>query len=126
MRKHAEKENGLHDLMEIMLESMMVAERGDFLQNAQLYGHHYSKSSISAWWSVSGHRSTSGLNVGWRAVIWCCSLTACTSGFTVSARYPIAKFYFCRAVYVLDTRRRNTEKASKRLCLEIFMKQILR
>jgi hypothetical protein len=27
MRKHAEKENGLHDLMEIMLESMMVAER---------------------------------------------------------------------------------------------------
>ena len=25
MRKHAEKKNGLHDLMEIMLESMMVA-----------------------------------------------------------------------------------------------------
>ena len=25
MRKHAEKENGLHDLMEIMLESMIVA-----------------------------------------------------------------------------------------------------
>lgn len=34
MRKHAEKENGLHDLMEIMLESMMVAERGEFLQNS--------------------------------------------------------------------------------------------
>lgn len=31
MRKHAEKKNGLHDLMEIMLESMMVAERGEFL-----------------------------------------------------------------------------------------------
>ena len=30
MRKHAEKENGLHDLMEIMLESMMVAERVSF------------------------------------------------------------------------------------------------
>lgn len=30
MRKHAEKKNGLHDLMEIMLESMMVAERGEF------------------------------------------------------------------------------------------------
>lgn len=34
MRKHAEKENGLHDLMEIMLESIMVAERGEFLQNS--------------------------------------------------------------------------------------------
>ena len=31
MRKHAEKKNGLHDLMEIMLECMMVAERGEFL-----------------------------------------------------------------------------------------------
>ena len=29
--KHAEKKNGLHDLMEIMLESMMFAERGGFL-----------------------------------------------------------------------------------------------
>ena len=27
MCKHAQRENGLHDLMEIMLESMMVAER---------------------------------------------------------------------------------------------------
>lgn len=34
MRKHAEKENGLHDLMEIMLESMMVAERDEFLHNS--------------------------------------------------------------------------------------------
>ena len=34
MRKHAEKENGLQDLMEIMLESMMIAERGEFLQNS--------------------------------------------------------------------------------------------
>lgn len=31
MCKHAEKENGLYDLMEMMLESMMVAERGEFL-----------------------------------------------------------------------------------------------
>ena len=31
MRKHAAKGNGLHDLLEIMLESMMVAERGEFL-----------------------------------------------------------------------------------------------
>lgn len=31
MCKHAEKENGLHDLMEIMLESLMIAERGEFL-----------------------------------------------------------------------------------------------
>ena len=30
MRKHAEK-NGLHDLMEIMLESMMLVERSEFL-----------------------------------------------------------------------------------------------
>lgn len=29
--KHAAKGNGLHDLMEIMIESMMVAERGEFL-----------------------------------------------------------------------------------------------
>ena len=28
MCKHAEKENGLHDLLEIMLESLMVAGRG--------------------------------------------------------------------------------------------------
>lgn len=33
MRKHAEKEKGLHDLMEIMLESMMVAERSEFLRD---------------------------------------------------------------------------------------------
>lgn len=31
MSKHAAKENGLHDLQEIMIESMMVAERGEFL-----------------------------------------------------------------------------------------------
>ena len=30
MRKHAEKENGLHDLMEIMPESMMVADGVSF------------------------------------------------------------------------------------------------
>lgn len=34
MRKHIEKENGLHDLMEIMLESMMVAERSEFLSDS--------------------------------------------------------------------------------------------
>ena len=33
MRKHALKKNGLHDLMEIMLESMMVAERSEFLSS---------------------------------------------------------------------------------------------
>ena len=31
MCKHAQKKNGLHDLMEIMLESMLVAERSEFL-----------------------------------------------------------------------------------------------
>ena len=31
MCKHAQKGNGLHDLLEIMIESMMVAERGEFL-----------------------------------------------------------------------------------------------
>ena len=35
MRKHAQKENGLHDLLEIMLESMMVAERSEFLSENQ-------------------------------------------------------------------------------------------
>lgn len=33
MHKHAEKGNGFHDLMEIMLESMMVAERSVFLRD---------------------------------------------------------------------------------------------
>ena len=32
--KHAEKKNGLHDLMESMMESMMVAERGEFLADS--------------------------------------------------------------------------------------------
>ena len=48
MRKHAEKKNDLHDLMEIMLESMMVAERGEFLVenpgnkgNGYRHGHSY-------------------------------------------------------------------------------------
>lgn len=42
MCKHAEKENGLHDLMEIMLESMMVAERSEFLhENPQNKGNGY-------------------------------------------------------------------------------------
>ena len=42
MRKHAEKENGLHDLMEIMLESMVVAERSEFLhENPQNKGNGY-------------------------------------------------------------------------------------
>ena len=31
MCKHAQKGKGLHDLLEIMIESMMVAERGEFL-----------------------------------------------------------------------------------------------
>lgn len=48
MRKHAEKENGLHDLMEIMLESMLVTERGEYLRenpgnkgNGYRPGHAY-------------------------------------------------------------------------------------
>ena len=31
MCKNVQKGNGLHDLLEIMIESMMVAERGEFL-----------------------------------------------------------------------------------------------
>jgi putative transposase len=31
MHKHAERENIFHDLLEMMLESMMVAERSEFL-----------------------------------------------------------------------------------------------
>mgnify|MGYP000907048969 CR=1 FL=1 len=48
MRKHAEKENGLHDLMEVVLESMMVAERCELLRenpsnkgNGYCPGHAY-------------------------------------------------------------------------------------
>lgn len=35
MCKHAEKENGLHDLLEIMLEILIVAERGEFLREQE-------------------------------------------------------------------------------------------
>jgi putative transposase len=35
MAKHSERENGLHDLMEIMIESMMLAERCEFLDHAE-------------------------------------------------------------------------------------------
>ena len=49
MCKHAERENGLHDLMEIMLESLMLAERSTFLSetkngnkgNGYRLGHTY-------------------------------------------------------------------------------------
>ena len=48
MHKHAERENGLHDLLEIMIESMMVAERSEFLRteasnkgNGYRPGHTY-------------------------------------------------------------------------------------
>ena len=34
--KYTEKENGLHDLMEIMLESLMVSERREYLQEEGL------------------------------------------------------------------------------------------
>ena len=34
--KHTEKENGLQDLMEIMLESMMVSERREYLREEGL------------------------------------------------------------------------------------------
>lgn len=36
--KHAERENGLQDLMEIMIESMMVAERREYLHEDGLPG----------------------------------------------------------------------------------------
>lgn len=48
MHKHAERENGLHDLLEIMIESMMVTERSEFLRteasnkgNGYRPGHTY-------------------------------------------------------------------------------------
>ncbi len=37
--KHTEKENGLQDLMEIMLESLMVSERREYLQEEGLSGN---------------------------------------------------------------------------------------
>ena len=37
--KHTEKENGLQDLMEIMLESLMVSERREYLQEEGLAGN---------------------------------------------------------------------------------------
>ena len=49
MCKHAERQNGLHDIFEIMLESMMAAERTEFLHdmrdgnkgNGYRLGHTY-------------------------------------------------------------------------------------
>lgn len=49
MCKHAEREHGLHDIFEIMLESMMAAERTEFLHemrdgnkgNGYRLGHTY-------------------------------------------------------------------------------------
>ena len=47
MCKHAQKKNGLHDLMEIMLESMMVAERSEFLvDNPGNKGNGYRPGSV--------------------------------------------------------------------------------
>ena len=37
--KHTEKENGLQDLMEIMLENLMVSERREYLQEEGLSGN---------------------------------------------------------------------------------------
>ena len=37
--KHTEKENGLQDLMEIMLESLMVSERREYLREEGLSGN---------------------------------------------------------------------------------------
>lgn len=37
--KHSEKENGLHDLMEIMLESLMVSERREYLHEEGVAGN---------------------------------------------------------------------------------------
>ena len=62
MCKHAEKENGVNDLLEIMLESLMVAERGEFLQeqadrnkgNGHRLGIH---TATAGSWS-SGYRET--------------------------------------------------------------------
>ena len=34
--KHSERENGLHDLLEIMLESIMVSERREYLREEGL------------------------------------------------------------------------------------------
>ena len=36
--KHAERENGLQDLVEIMIDSMMVAERREYLREDGLPG----------------------------------------------------------------------------------------
>lgn len=33
--KHSERENGLQDLMELMLESMMLSERSEYLGSAE-------------------------------------------------------------------------------------------
>lgn len=37
--KHTEKENGLQDLMEIMIESLMVSERREYLQEEGIAGN---------------------------------------------------------------------------------------
>ena len=51
--KHSERENGLHDLMEIMIESMMIAERREYLPtapgnkgNGYRPGHTYGRGKV--------------------------------------------------------------------------------
>lgn len=39
MRNHSQRENGFQDLMEIMLESMMMAERREYLAEDQCIGN---------------------------------------------------------------------------------------
>ena len=51
--KHTEKGNGVHDLMQIMLESLMVSERREYLRKV------YQARSVTAT-VPSGHMGTDG------------------------------------------------------------------
>ena len=60
--KHTERENGLQDLMEIMLESLMVSERREYLQEeglASVYRVTGTATSIPGYWPYCATRKMS-------------------------------------------------------------------
>lgn len=58
--KHSEKENGLHDLMEIMLESLMVSKRREYPHEEGGAGNKYNGCRPSR---TYGHGRTSTFSI---------------------------------------------------------------
>ena len=52
--KHSERENGLQDLLEILLESMMVSERREYLRENSTSGLQNAVEWLSFQFAVTG------------------------------------------------------------------------